>query len=215
MSTTSGRGVGGVPSGSRREYGDAIPIRPLPQSRPTHCLRGHQLDLGGMTATYNHLYRLHATLCEICRLLERDDTRRTLAEWAHLDAARHHADADTPAFGLALVAVPPPRNAHAGQIQLRLNGNTVAHALITLCGPCRRGILHYIHADQQYRRLGYGRTLAAAALARQPTYQWTAETTTDNPVGRAFWATTGLPRSRARDRCPHMPDTPQQVHDER
>jgi hypothetical protein len=56
-------------------------------------LRGHrlELDLYDKLAPYSHRYRLHATLCEVCRALEGcDPAERRLAEWAHLDVTRPH-----------------------------------------------------------------------------------------------------------------------------
>jgi hypothetical protein len=201
--------VGGVPSGSRSEYGGVIPLRPRPAVPPTHCLQGHQLDLGGMTATYHHLYRLDGILCEVCRIVELDDPpQQCRAEWAYIDTSVRYDAATAPAFGLVLLVEPPPRRGGKGHLRLRLDGATVATIDLALCGSCRRGTIHAAHVDKWYRRLGYGRTLVAAALTLQPTFTWTTESHPDTVGSRAFWATTGLPKSRFEDRCPHIVDAP-------
>jgi hypothetical protein len=197
-------GVGGVPSGSRSEYGDIIPIRPRPATPPTRCLRGHRLDLGGMTATYHHLYRLHGILCEICRIVEHHDPpARALAEWAYVDVSIRRSATCAPAYGLVLVAEPPARPPGTGHLHLRFDSATAATINLALCGSCRRGIVHSVHVENRYRRLGYGRTLIAAGLALQPAYTWSTESEPEAVASQAFWTTTSLRRSRLEDRCPH------------
>jgi GNAT superfamily N-acetyltransferase len=206
MSTKDGafRGVGGVPSGSRSEYGDIIPIRPRPAAPPSKCLRGHRLDLGGMTATYHHLYRLHGVLCEVCRIVEQHHPpSRPLAEWAYIDTSVRYSQANAPAYGLVLVTKPPPHAGGAGNLHRRLDDTTVATVDVALRGPCHRGTVHSLHVEKRYRRLGYARTLATAAVTLQPTYIWTTEANPSTLAGRAFWTTTGLRRSQAENRCPH------------
>jgi GNAT superfamily N-acetyltransferase len=196
--------VGGVPSGSRSEYGDIVAIRPRPATLPTWCLRGHRLDLGGMTVTYHHLYRLHGILCEVCRIVEHHDPpARALAEWVYMDTSVRYSTADAPAYSLVLVAEPPPLPGGTGYLHLGLEGATVATIGVVLCGSCRRGNIHRVHTEKRYRRLGYARTLAAAALTLQPEYTWTLEPNLDTVTSRAFWTTLGLPTSRSDDRCPH------------
>ncbi|EWM19873.1 GNAT family N-acetyltransferase [Kutzneria sp. 744] len=187
--------VGGPPSGARGEYGDLIPIRPTIPGRPMACLRGHRLELGGMTATYNHRYRLHATLCETCRTLEAcTPTARRRAEWAHLDVARQHAADAAPTGGLVLIALPPATGAMTGHIELRLDGATVGAATLTCCLSCHTGTLDDVHVTPDHRRLGYGRTLVAAAFARAPAYTWTAPIP-GSAVGLAFRTRIEVPRS--------------------
>jgi hypothetical protein len=67
---------GAVRSGARREFGELIPVRPA-IGKSIVCLRGHRLDLDlyDKLAPYSHRYRLHATLCEVCRALEGCDPR--------------------------------------------------------------------------------------------------------------------------------------------
>jgi len=141
-------GVGGVPSGSRSEYGSIIPLRPRPATPPTRCLRGHRLDLGGMTATYHHRYRLHGILCEICRLVEQcNPPSQALAEWAYIDISVRHSADSGPAYGLVLVAEPPPRPGGTGHLHLRLDGATTATIDLALCGSCHRGTVHSVHVE--------------------------------------------------------------------
>ncbi|WP_326943224.1 hypothetical protein OG439_24570 [Amycolatopsis sp. NBC_01307] len=78
-----------VRSGARNEFGELLPVRPA-AGKPTVCLRGHRLDLDlyDKLAPYSRHYRLHATLCEVCRVSEGCDlSERRLAERAHLDVA--------------------------------------------------------------------------------------------------------------------------------
>jgi GNAT superfamily N-acetyltransferase len=164
-------------------------------------LRGHRLDLGGRTVTYHHLYRL---LCEICCIVEHHDPpARALAEWAHIDTSVRYSAGSAPEYGLVLVTEPPPHPGGTGYLHLRLDDTSVATIDVTLCGSCHRGTVHSVHVDQRYRRLGYGRTLIAAALTLQPTYTWTTESKAGTVASTAFWTTTGLRRSRIEDRCPH------------
>ncbi|MFC0438088.1 GNAT family N-acetyltransferase [Kutzneria buriramensis] len=193
--------VGGPPSGARGEYGDLIPIRPASTGKPVVCLRGHRLELGGMTATYNHRYRLHATLCETCRTLETcSPNARRRAEWAHLDITRQHPADTAPTGGLVLVALPPAVGAMTGHIELRLDAVTVGAATLTCCLSCRTGSLDDVHVVPERRRLGYGRTLVTAALARAPAYTWTAPVPAST-TGRAFRTRIEVPRAGAV--CPH------------
>jgi hypothetical protein len=57
-----------VRSGARGEFGGLIPIQPT-TSKLIVCLRGHRLglDLYDKVKPYSHRYRLHGTLCEVCR----------------------------------------------------------------------------------------------------------------------------------------------------
>jgi GNAT superfamily N-acetyltransferase len=198
-------GVGGVPSGSRSEYGDIIPIRPRPTTPPTRCLRGHRLDLGGMTITYHHLYRLHGILCEICRIVEHHDPPApALAEWSYVDTSVRYSAAAAPDFGLVLVVDPPSSPGGTGYVHFRLDGSVIATIDVVLCGSCRRGTVQSVRVEQRYRRLGYARTLVAAALTLQPRYTWVAKSDSGTVASKAFWTTTGLPKLRPEDRCPHV-----------
>jgi GNAT superfamily N-acetyltransferase len=116
------------------------------------------------------------------------------AVWAHLDIEIQHAAGAAPVLGLVLVALPPAAGAMTGDVELRLDGTAVATATLTCCLSCRTGTLDYVQVTADYRRLGYGRTLVAAALARAPGYDWTAPVPA-NPIAHAFCVRIDLPRS--------------------
>ena len=186
--------VGGPRSGARGEYGDLIPIRPA-RGQPVLCLRNHYLGLYGMTRTFSHRYQLHATLCEICSLIEaRDPGKRRLAEWAHLDVTAQHLPAAAAQQGLVLVANPPTAGTLTGQIELRVDGEVVGTVSLTCCPACRTATLDYVHVTAERRRLGYGRALVAAARTRAPTYTWTAPLP-DGGISQAFRARISCPRA--------------------
>jgi GNAT superfamily N-acetyltransferase len=126
-----------------------------------------------------------------------DPSERRLAEWARLDVTS--ARAFDPAFsdGMFLVVREPPSGTLTGQIDLHLDRAQVATATLSICVPCRAAILDYVHIVASYRRLGYGRTLVAAALARAPGYRWTA-LLPDGPVAQSF-------RARIAMRCVGLP----------
>ncbi|MFI5590131.1 GNAT family N-acetyltransferase [Amycolatopsis sp. NPDC051758] len=169
-------------------------------------MRGHwlNLDLYDKLAPYSHRYRLHATLCEVCRSMEAcDPSKRRLAEWAHFDVTSPRAF--DPAFGdgLLLVVREPPPGTLAGQIDLHLDRAQVATATLSICVPCRTATLDYVHVVAGYRLLGYGRTLVAAAVARAPAYRWTAPLP-DGPVAQSFRARIAM--RRAEPPCTHRGD---------
>ncbi len=187
---------GGPRSGARGEYGDLLPIRAA-VGVPVQCLRNEYLGLYGLTQTYSHRYRLHGTLCETCHLTEaRDPQERRLAEWAHLDVTAQHLPAAAPQQGLVLVTHPPAPGALTGQIELRLDNAPVGAATVTCCPACRTAALDYVQVTATHRRLGYGRTLVAAARARAPEYTWTAPLP-DGGVAQAFRARLAYPRAAA------------------
>nr|WP_285484349.1 GNAT family N-acetyltransferase [Amycolatopsis sp. NBRC 101858] len=64
----------------------------------------------------------------------------------------------------------------------------------SLCGRCRTATLAYVHVAAEYRRLGFGRTLVAAAVARAPSYRWTAPLP-DGPVAQSFRARIAMRRA--------------------
>ena len=68
------------------------------------------------------------------------------------------------------------------------------------CGRCRTATLDYVHVVAAYRRLGFGRTLVAAAVARAPSYRWTAPLP-DGPVAQSFRARIAM--RRAGPPCAH------------
>jgi GNAT superfamily N-acetyltransferase len=126
--------------------------------------------------------------------------RPGLAEWAHLDVTVQHAPAAAPGDGLVLVAYPPAAGTLAGRIELHLDGTEVGAVTASLCASCRTATLDYVHVAAEYRRLGYGRTLVAAVVARAPSYRWTAPLPA-GPVAQSFRARIAM--HRAGQRCVH------------
>ena len=193
---------GAVQSGARGEFGGLIPIRPA-TSKLVVCLRGHRLDLDlyDKLKPYSHRYRLHGTLCEVCRAQEGcEPAARRLAEWAHLDVTVQHTPATDPGDGLVLVAYPPAAETLAGRIELHLDGIEVGAVTASPCASCRTATLDYVHVAAGYRRLGFGRTLVAAAVARAPSYRWAAPLP-DGPVAQSFRARIAM--RRPGQRCVH------------
>ncbi|RSD16340.1 N-acetyltransferase [Amycolatopsis eburnea] len=192
-----------VRSGARGEFGALIPVRPAVKEIKT-CLRGHWLilDLYDKLAPFSQRYRLHGWLCEVCRGQEacEPDARR-LAEWALLDVTVQHPPDAAPTGGLVLVAHPPAAGTLAGRIALHLDGTEVGSVTASPCGKCRTATLDYVHVAADYRRLGFGRTLVAAAVARAPSYRWTAPLP-DGPVAQSFRARIAM--RRAGPPCAHV-----------
>ncbi|WP_103355616.1 GNAT family N-acetyltransferase [Amycolatopsis sp. CA-128772] len=187
---------GAVRSGARGEFGGLIPIRPA-TSKLIVCLLGHRLDLDlyDKLKPYSHRYRLHGTLCEVCRAQEGcDPAARRLAEWASLDVTVQHAPDADPGDGLILVAHPPAAGTLAGRIELRLDHTEVGVVTASPCASCRTATLDYVHVAAEHRRLGFGRTLVAAAVARAPSYRWTAPLP-DGPVAQSFPARIAMRRN--------------------
>jgi GNAT superfamily N-acetyltransferase len=107
-----------------------------------------------------------AQLCEVCRAQEGcEPAARRLAEWAHLDVTVQHAPGTAPGDGLVLIAHPPAAGTLAGRIALYLDGTEVGAVTASPCASCRTATLDYVHVAADYRRLGFGRTLVAAAVA--------------------------------------------------
>ncbi|SEB46837.1 Acetyltransferase (GNAT) family protein [Amycolatopsis tolypomycina] len=142
-----------------------------------------------------------AQLCETCRRVEAcDPSERHLSEWAHLDVAVQHRPDAAPQQGLVLVAHPAASDTVIDRIELRLDGAVVGTVTFTCCPACRTATLGYVHVVAGYRRLGYGRTLVAAARECLPEYRWTAPLP-DGVVAQAF-----------RARIPYPPAGPPCVH---
>ncbi|SEF38378.1 Acetyltransferase (GNAT) family protein [Amycolatopsis pretoriensis] len=185
-----------VRSGARGEFGALVPIRPAVK-KTEKCLRGHwlTLDLYDKLAPFSQRYRLHGWLCEVCRGQEVcDPEARRLAEWALLDVTAQHAPDAAPGGGLVLVAYPPATGTLVGRIALHLDGTEVGTVTASPCGRCRMATLDYVHVAAEYRRLGFGRTLVAAAVARAPSYRWTAPLP-DGPVAQSFRARIAMRRA--------------------
>lgn len=86
-----------------------------------------------------------------------------------------------------LVAYPAAAGAEPERTELQLDGAAVATATVSCCAAFRTASLEYVHVVAAYRRLGYGRTLVAAAHAGAPQYRWTAPLP-DGVVAQAFRA---------------------------
>lgn len=111
-----------------------------------------------------------------------------------------HPPDTAPQQGLALVAHPPITGTLTGRIELLLDGTLVGAVTLTCCPLCRSATLDYVHVTAKHRRLGYGRTLVAAARARTPDYRWSAPLPT-GPIAQAF-----------RARIPYPPTNPPCIH---
>ncbi|MEV6639378.1 GNAT family N-acetyltransferase [Amycolatopsis sp. NPDC051371] len=192
-----GEQVGGVVrSDARREFGELIPVRPA-TGRPTVCLRGHRLDfdLYGKLAPYSHRYRLHATLCEVCRAWRA--ATRPSGVWPNGLTSTSRASA-LPTRRPAKDSSSSPVHRRTGPWRARSlstsMGSQVATATLSICVPCWMATLDYVHVAAGHRRLGYGRTLVAAALARAPAYRWTAPLPT-GPVAQSFRARIAMRRT--------------------
>ncbi|MGW4526944.1 GNAT family N-acetyltransferase [Amycolatopsis sp. NPDC004378] len=171
-------------------------MRPAAEKIDT-CLRGHwlNLDLYGKLAPFSHRYGLHGWLCEVCRGQEAcDPGARRLAVRALLDVTVQHAPDAAPGSGLVLVAWPPVAGTLADRLELRLDGVEVGSVTASACRGCRTATLDYVHVAAEYRLLGFGRTLVAAAVARTPSYRWTAPLP-DGPVARSFRARIAMRRA--------------------
>ncbi|WP_276209772.1 GNAT family N-acetyltransferase [Amycolatopsis vastitatis] len=88
----------------------------------------------------------------------------------------------------------------AGRIELHLDRTEVGAVTASLCASCRTATLDYVHVAAEYRRLGFGRALVAAAVARAPSYRWTAPLP-DGPVAQSFRARIAM--RRPGQRCVH------------
>jgi GNAT superfamily N-acetyltransferase len=172
-------------------YGRALPVRPAPRGvRPTRCLRAHDLAIATSGTGYHHRYNLGTCTCNICWAL-----RDPLHTWALVDPAGQHTAEDAPNAGLALVRIPPSVRGGTGQLQLRIDGVTLADLGLAVCGPCRRAVLEQVRVDEPHRRQGFGRVLVAAALALAlpRDYRWSSTTVDDHVIAHAFWAAVGWP----------------------
>jgi GNAT superfamily N-acetyltransferase len=183
--------VSGDSVGVGSEFGDRRPLRPSPRAHTLdRCLRGHDLRVAGFTTGWSPGLRLPRQTCEVCWALQ--DER---ASWCLVDPAEQHQADTAPAYGLALVRIPPavPRGG-VGQLQLRVDGQVRGDVDVAVCGPCRRAVLEQVRVDPGSRRRGYGRVLVAAALALAPSCTWsTTAVDQADPVACAFWATIDWP----------------------
>lgn len=171
------------------EYGAVVPVRPAadPDALVSHCLRGHDLRIGGVTRSTHVLYNARLLRCLLC--LKIGDER---ASWCLVNPA---AQVDAPSLGLTLVATPPAVRGGIARIALHLNQPSVADLDVAYCGPCERVCLEQIRVDESYRRLGFGRLLLAAALARlsPERFCWSTTAIQDTLPARSFWASVPFP----------------------
>jgi hypothetical protein len=88
--------------------------------------------------------------CAACWALR--DERAT---WCLVDSAVQHQADTAPAYGLALVRIPPtqPRGG-VGQLQLRVDGEVRGDVDLAVCGPCQRAVLEQVRVDPNHRRQG-------------------------------------------------------------
>jgi GNAT superfamily N-acetyltransferase len=194
---------------ARGEFGSVVPVRPG-ATTPEWCLRGHRLEVAGRNGTYNHVYALHQTSCNVCCELEFDsDMERWRASWCVVDPSRQYDASAAPTDGLVLVRVPPARRAAPGRIELRLAGKTVGDIDVVLCpidGETRRA--GTTRVDELYRRHGYGRVLVAAALTLGRDYDWSTTAVNKSiEVRTFFWARIGPPGPTVPAYCSHMQES--------
>ncbi|UOX88377.1 GNAT family N-acetyltransferase [Amycolatopsis sp. FBCC-B4732] len=95
-----------------------------------------------------------------------------------------------------MVVYQPVAGSLGGRVELRLDGCEVATAAVSICVSFRTATLYYVHVAAEHRRLGYGRTLVAAAVARAPTYRWTAPLPS-GPAAQSFRARIAMRRTGA------------------
>ncbi|MGW5744541.1 GNAT family N-acetyltransferase [Amycolatopsis sp. NPDC003861] len=79
-------------------------------------------------------------------------------------------------------------------MELHLDGTEVGAVTASPCASCRTATLDYVHVAAEYRRLGFGRTLVAAVVARAPSYRWTAPLP-NGPVAQSFRARIAMRRA--------------------
>lgn len=181
-------------SGVQGEFGHAVPVRPATGGGsarvPDRCLRGHHLSVSGAGNGWSHFYDLPDVTCRVCAALG-----DPVATWCLIDPARQFALPSAPERGLVLVVIPPVERGATGRIELRLSGQAVAEVCLAACGPCRRAVITALDVEAARRRLGYGRVLVAAALARAPQarYRWSTAPLPDTVEACAFWSAVGFP----------------------
>lgn len=124
--------IGSTRSAERGEFGSLTHVRPTTRLDPDHCPWGHDLRIGGRTSSYSHFLHTYVDHCDSCRAAGRR------GEWTILDPTQQHPAGAAPAVGLALVVIPPPVRAGVGQIQVRLNAQSIGDIDLSLCPVDRR-----------------------------------------------------------------------------
>lgn len=195
-------------SGTQGEFGpDDLPLWPVlrheigaDQSLTVHtppcCPRGHDVRGRGPYSWLPGLRR-HALVCGQCRT-----GGEPVHEWVLIDPVYELvSDAGVAGIGMEIVAVPPDVDAGPGRLELRVDGRARASAEVALCSLDRTGVVVHVRTDEPFRRLGYGRALVLAALARGPGYSWSTTAIESTTVAAGFAVTipierVGEPRSR-------------------
>ncbi|WP_396126759.1 GNAT family N-acetyltransferase [Amycolatopsis sp. FBCC-B4732] len=171
-----------VRSGVHGEFGGLIPVRPATGALVVCCAAT------GSTWTFTTSSSPTAAATACTPLFEVAALRKAASLWsgASPNARTSTSPSSTaPSDGLALVAYPPAAGTLAGRIGLQLDGAEVGTVTASPCAGCRTATLDYVHVAADYRRLGFGRTLVAAAVARAPSYKWTTSLP-DRPVAQSF-----------------------------
>lgn len=176
------------------EFGHPVPVRPATgngsERTPTRCLRGHVLAVAGAGSGWSHFYSLPDVTCRVCRQLG-----DPVATWCLIDPTVQYSADGAPTQGLVLVVILPSVRGGVGRIELRLDDRVVGDVDLRACGPCATAVLEHIRVDQQFRGIGYGRVLAAAAFVRAPAsrYRWSSTEVNKSVEAWAFWAAVGFP----------------------
>lgn len=196
-------------TGAEGAYGRAQYVTPAWPGQPPRkrCLNGHLLATAGSWAGWLTLYGRYDVTCRICR-----DLRLPRHTWCPIDPTDQTLtrDKEPPdSTDLLLTCRPPEVRGGIGRIELWIQRDCAGTAQLRVCGPCRVGVLEHVAVDPPHRRLGYGRLLAAAALARGPGYRWTTPPLGLPPdlTSRAFVAAalpSGLVTEREAHRCTDM-----------
>ena len=202
-------------SGRQGEFGrDDLPLLPAlrhevrPDQRmivhtPEACPRGHARRAHGGFYWAPGLRR-HVLYCRRCRDSDASD------EWALIDPEYdQHTAEQARGRGLELVVIAPAVAAAPGRIELRVDGQPRSAVEVSLCGQDRTGVLGTVHTDEPYRRLGYGRVLVLAALARGPGYTWSTMTSKElssTETAAAFLRSLPLSSGEEPRYCQHMLD---------
>lgn len=176
-----------------------VPLYPLPERR--RCPRGHRLDVAGVSRHYAHLLGLSTRSCTVCH-----ESDPHTAAWCELDPTRQVGADQASGSGLELVAFPPAARGGTGTIALQLDGQALGEIQVALCGPCRTGVIARVASERT--RMGIGRVLVAAALARGPRFRWSTDPIPIPDAGavRGFWAAAAPEQLRLGDplRCTDM-----------
>lgn len=170
-----------------RQDSGLVPVLPIADP-PEQCPRGHNSKIARALIGYSHIYYANTVTCRVCLELGHEP-----ATWGLIDPAKQTTEPT--GRGLQLVVTAPPVRGGVGRIALHVDHSCLADVDLMICGPCRRAVLEQIRVDEEVRRLGYGRLVVAAALARAPAdqYHWSTTETADSTEARAFWSRVPFP----------------------